>query len=275
VPSGLGIDMIDLHCHILPGIDDGATDLDMSLAMARMAVADGITHLACTPHITPGIYDNTVEVIARSMQGLRAALEEAHIPLVLVIGADIHLDRRMPQRLESGLLPTVNRSRYFLFEPPHHVAPPRIEMLVSELIAANYIPILTHPERLTWIESRYALIEDMVRRGALVQLTAGAITGGFGRRPKYWSEKMLETGMVAVISSDAHNTTSRPPVLSRAWEAVATRLGEDEAWQLVHYRPAAILNNEPVTLPAVKVVPQSNITAGRWKNRISRWIGRA
>ena len=111
--------MIDLHSHILPGCDDGAPDLAVAAAMARLAVADGTRILACTPHILPGLYDNDAAGIARRVQELQAFLKQESIHLQLVVGADVHIAADLLQKLQAKAIPTLNGSRYFLLEPPH------------------------------------------------------------------------------------------------------------------------------------------------------------
>ncbi len=247
VPAGdaVGTGMIDLHCHILPGIDDGAPDLDEALRMARVAVADGITVTACTPHIYPGMYENDAAGIRSCIAELREALRREDIPLQLVEGADVHLTPDLLDGLRRGRIPTLNGTRYFLFEPPHHVAPPRLENVVFDLVAAGFVPIVTHPERLSWIDNHYATFTALVKGGAWMQLTAGAITGRFGGRPKYWAERMLDEGLVHIVATDAHRADKRPPLLAEAQVAVARRLGEAAARQMVAERPAGVLRNLP------------------------------
>lgn len=242
--------MIDLHCHILPGIDDGAPDLETSLEMARIAVADGIKITACTPHITPGVYDNTGPDILRRIDALQLELDKADIPLRLTSGADVHLAPDLAGGMRSGRVLPLAGSRYFLFEPPHHIAPPRIEDAVFDVMAAGYLPIVTHPERLSWIEGQYDVFQRMVHAGAWMQITCGSITGRFGERPKYWAEKMLDEGIVHIIATDAHNLRNRKPAMASARDAVAERLGEQAAIDMVLTRPQAVLDNQdPVTLP--------------------------
>ena len=236
--------LIDLHCHILPGIDDGARDMSISLEMARMAVADGISVTACTSHITPGIFDNDAFIIDEAVSRVQHALDENNIKLELVTGADIRVTPDLAERLSEGTYPSIGNSSYFLFEPSHHVLPPRMVNLAIRLIDIGYIPVLTHPERLTWIEHHYDVVEKMDEAGCVIQITAGAITGNFGKQPRYWSERMLDEGRVDIIASDAHNLRSRPPVLSRAREAVAERLGERAAMAMVYDHPLMILKNQ-------------------------------
>lgn len=247
--------MIDLHCHILPGIDDGAPTLEVALAMARCAVDDGITVTACTPHIYPGLYENTKDSIHAAIDSFRGVLADENIPLRLVEGADTHLAPDLAGQIRAGKVPTLNGSRYFLFEPPHHVAPPRLEDTVFHLLAAGFIPVITHPERLTWLEGYYPLFQRMVQSGAWIQLTAGSVTGRFGKRPKYWAERLLDEGYCHILATDSHHIDRRPPLLAEGRDAAAKRLGAQEADHLVFTRPKGILENTaPGDLPPL---PQS------------------
>lgn len=242
--------MIDLHCHILPGIDDGPTSLDVSLAMARCAVADGIAFTVCTPHIYPGLYENTRDGIETAVQSFRQALADAGIALQLGMGADTHLAPDLSGGILAGRIPTLNESRYLLLEPPHHVAPPRLDEAVFNLLSAGIVPVITHPERLSWIEDHYPLMVTLVRQGAWMQLTSGSLTGRFGKRPRYWAERMLDEGLVHVIATDSHHIDKRPPLLAEGREAAARRVGEAEAWDMVRTRPQGILDNvAPAQLP--------------------------
>jgi protein-tyrosine phosphatase len=242
--------MIDLHCHILPGIDDGATDLAMSLEMARIAVDDGIRTMACTPHIYPGMYDNDAPGIRRAIASLQAELDAAGLPLKLVEGADVHLDPDLVVGIRADRIPTLAGSRYLLLEPPHHVAPPRFEASVFTLMAAGYVPVITHPERLKWIEHDFDVFVRLVERGVWMQVTAGALTGRFGKRVTYWAEKFVGEGMTHLLATDAHHPQRRPPLLAEAREAAVSLVGPEEADHLVHTRPHGIVTDAaPDTLP--------------------------
>ena len=235
--------MLDLHCHLLPGIDDGAVDLDMALEMARMAVADGIRVVACTPHIYPGMYENNAEGIRAAIVVLQAELDERAIDLQLIEGADVHLVPDLVGEIKAGRVPTLAGSRYLLLEPPHHVAPPRFEDSVFQLTVAGYVPVITHPERLSWIEGHYEVFQRLVKRGTWMQVTSGSVTGRFGKRPKYWAERMLDENMVHILATDAHHPRRRPPLLAEGREAAARRVGEAEATQMVCSRPRGIVDN--------------------------------
>ena len=266
--------MFDLHCHMLPGIDDGATDLDMALEMARIAHADGIRTVACTPHIYPGMYENDAAGIRRAIAELQRELDAAGIGLRLVEGADVHLDPDLIAGIRADRVPTLAGSRYLLLEPPHHVAPPRFEDSVFSLMAAGYVPVITHPERLSWIEHDFEVFRRLAHRGAFMQVTAGAVTGRFGKRPRYFAEKFLGEGLTHLLATDAHHPRRRPPLLAEAREAAAAYVGAEEATHLVETRPRGIVENRaPEDLPPLPA-PATRKGSGsrRWLDRL---LGRA
>lgn len=245
--------MIDLHCHLLPGIDDGASDLATALAMARIAVADGIRLTACTPHIYPGLYENDAAGIRGAVRSLHQHLREAGIPLQVTTGADIQMVPELVERLRSGAFPTLHGSRYFLFEPPHHSVPARFTESLFDARAGGYVPIITHPERLTWLdEQHYGWFVAAARDGAWLQITAGALTGRFGPRPRYWAERMLDDGIVHLLATDAHADVRRPPLLAEGREAAARWLGAEEANRLVNQRPQTVIDDAD---PASVIAP--------------------
>jgi protein-tyrosine phosphatase len=240
-----GRQMIDLHCHMLPAIDDGASDVSVSLAMAKASVSQGITTVACTPHILPGLYNNAGPEIRQATARLQENLDKEEIPVRLATGADAHISPDFIAGLRSGRLLSLGDSRYVLVEPPHHTVPPQLEDFFFNLVIAGYVPVLTHPERLSWIPGRYETIKRLVAAGVWMQITAGSLTGAFGRGALYWAHRMLDEGCVHLIASDAHDTTRRPQNLAAGYECAAKRVGVEEAQCLVLTRPMGILKNQP------------------------------
>lgn len=235
--------MIDLHSHILPGLDDGAADLAMSVAMARAYVAQGVECVACTPHILPGLYNNSGPQIRADLRKLQQHLNSAEIPLRLVAGADNHMVQNFVTKLRGGQLLTLADSRYVLLEPPHHLAPPQLENLCFDVLAASYVPILTHPERLTWIEGSYHKIQRLAERGVWMQITAGSLLGRFGKRARYWGERMLSEGLVQILATDAHDISRRPPDLLQGQRAAEKLIGAQNSEYLVATHPMIVLSN--------------------------------
>jgi len=238
--------------------------------MARIAVAEGISTIACTPHIVPGVYDNVGPEIRAATEALQRELNEAHIPVTLVVGADIHVGPLVVAQLRSGEALSLNDTRYVLIEPPHHILPPRIEDAFFNLAAGGYTPILTHPERMTWIDTRYDMVQRLANAGVLMQLTAGAITGKFGRQARYWSERMLDDSLVHIVATDAHDPRRRPPLVRAAFEAVCKRVGEAEANQLFLDCPLAILENRPIK---TRRSPRRSTSHGTTKrDSLLKWV---
>lgn len=267
--------MIDLHCHLLPGIDDGAPDEATSLAMARIAVADGIRTTACTPHIYPGLYENDAAGIRSRVAALQRRLFEEGIPLGLTLGADAHLTPELLGRLKAGTAPSLAGGRYFLLEPPHTVAPPRFSEAMFDFVGAGYTPVLTHPERLTWIRQHYAVFVALVKSGVWMQVTAGSLTGRFGKEARYFGEKMLDEGLVHLLATDAHGVRHRAPLLAEGRDAAAKWVGPEEARRLVVDRPQAILDNRrPVEVTAVPALLEGGMKPRR-RGFLGRFLGRA
>ena len=242
--------MIDLHCHILPGVDDGASDLSVSLDMAKAFVAQGVTVVACTSHILPGLYHNSGPALREATQHLQGILDEEGISLRLATGADVHMAPDFVAGLRSGRLLSLADSRYVLVEPPHHSAPPQLEDFFFKLVLAGYVPILTHPERLSWVPSRFETMRRLVQSGVWVQITAASLAGVFGRDALYCAHRMLDEGLVHVVATDAHDAERRRPDLARGRELAAKRVGAEEAQRLVVTRPLAALEDAaPASVP--------------------------
>jgi len=264
--------MIDIHCHLLPGIDDGAQSLPQALEMASIAAADGIGTIFCTPHIYPGLYENTGPDIRRRVDQLQLILNDKGIDLNLSYGADAHLVPEIFEGLRTGRVPTLGGSRYLLLEPSHHVRPPRFKETVFELIGAGHIPVITHPERLTWADQHYSDFTELSRSGAWLQITGGALVGRFGARVKLLAERFVGDGWTDVLASDGHTTGQRAPVLAEARARAAQMVGEREAENLVENRPRSILENlapDHIQRPPAFNVPTSSNTG-----KIRGWLSR-
>jgi protein-tyrosine phosphatase len=235
--------MIDIHCHILPGLDDGARTMDEAVSMARIAAADGIQTLVAAAHITPGLYDNSPDRIVSAAAALDARLKEEGIPIRIIPGADV---RMTPELLEGdGRFLCINRDTpCFLFEFPHDLIPPGSDRLVGELRGRGFVPVITHPERNSELQRRPEKLEPFIKLGCLVQITAMSLTGGFGPRAKAVSERYLKDGWVDLIATDAHDTVKRPPILSLAVRRAEELAGVDAARRMVVDTPGMIVKSK-------------------------------
>ena len=243
--------MVDLHCHLLPGIDDGALNLADATAMCRLAAADGCTAVVATPHQRTEQWDpRDVAALAELRREVQAA---APAGLQVLAGAEVRIDPDVLDELErlraSGLL-SLAGSRYLLLEFHRAPSPGVLDPLglLHELTATGWRPIFAHPEFVPWLAEDYEMQQLMVDRGAMFQLTAMSVTGEFGRRAQAVCESMLELGLAHFIASDAHSPRWRPPGLSAARRVVAARWGEETARRLTSDNPAAVIANR--ALPA-------------------------
>jgi len=249
--------MIDLHCHILPGVDDGARTLDEAVAMCRLAAADGCEAMIATPHQRRSEWWNDdrelLQGLARDLQAaVGAALET---PFRVALGGEIHVGPGLIEEVErispgagGGLLPLAG-SRYLLIEFDPLDTPVQAADLVHELAVSGWRPVIAHPEHIPWLAKGTALLDHLVSLGATAQVTAMSLTGDFGRRPQSDAIAFLDAGLVHFVASDSHSPRRRPPGLSRAYQVIAARRGEAVARRLTTDNPRAVLDNRP--LPSI------------------------
>jgi len=232
--------MIDLHNHLLPGIDDGAPDLDTALALARIAVADGITHLVCTPHIHPGRYDNTPATIQAAQQQFVAGLKAAGIPLQVATAAEVRFGAELMQGIANGSIPFLGQwqgKQVLLLEFPHGEIPFAAERMTDWLLQRGILPMIAHPERNKGIMRAPSRLKPFIEQGCLLQVTAGSVAGSFGPAAQAIAHDLLKQGLVTILASDAHNIDYRPPILTEGLQQAAELVGEAKAEALVRQIP--------------------------------------
>jgi protein-tyrosine phosphatase len=235
--------MIDIHCHPLAGVDDGARDFEMSVAMCKVAAADGIIQLVATPHCNYK-YPFQPDMNKTKLAELQAAIGEAP---KLLLGCDFHLSYdNIRKLLENRAQFTINNTSYVLAEVGDHFVPEQLDRVFYEVQCAGLTPILTHPERNPVVQRKPELLYHWVTRGCLVQVTAKSYTGGFGRRAQHFSELWLEQNLIHFLASDAHDLDHRPPVLSACYRRVAETMGQEKADLLFHKNPEAVIKGQPL-----------------------------
>lgn len=240
--------MIDLHCHLLPNVDDGPETVREAIALARMAVADGITVSVLTPHIHPVRYVNTRSSLQRTFEDFRQILKLEGIPLAVRLGGEMRLS---PESLELILeeevpfLGTVDGYRIVLLEFPHPIIPVGSAAFVRKLLDMKIRPLIAHPERNKMIMHNPEKIRPFVDMGCWLQITAGSIVGRFGDAPRKTALNLLENEWVWVIASDAHNPDNRPANLSEGRDAIARLFGASLAQRMALDRPARIIGLSP------------------------------
>lgn len=239
--------MIDIHCHILPQIDDGAADWEESLSMAREACRDGIETVVATPHHANGKYLNPAAGVLEQTKLLNEKLREAGIALQVLPGQEIREYANLLDDLERGELLSLALTRYILLEMPSSRIPSRMEEMCHELIIQGYVPIIAHPERNAEIAAHPEKLGRLIEIGALGQLTAISIAGGLGTGLQKLSFDLCERNTVHLIASDAHNCGARPFGLSEAYRLIGKRFGpETESYYRENARK--IVGNQPISL---------------------------
>lgn len=236
--------MIDLHCHLLPGIDDGPKTMEQALAMARFAVEQGIVHCVLTPHIHPGCYDNTAQSIQLVFDAFKRALNDAGIALEISMAAEVRVCAELPVLVMQNKIPYLGKwqdNKVILLEFPHNHIPIGVEKLVQWLLDRKIIPLIAHPERNQALMKQPAKIDRFLAMGCLLQVTAGSITGLFGLDSQRTALHYIEQGKVTVIATDAHNLHKRQPSLLAARQVLSSLIDADEINQLILANPRQIM----------------------------------
>jgi protein-tyrosine phosphatase len=242
--------MIDLHCHILPDLDDGPETMEEAVEMCRVAAADGITSVVATPHYRPGWFESTAAARSARVAELRAELLTARIPLTVLQGAELSLSPELPELLSRAPDLTINGTgRYFLVELPFHAEPPKWGDFLQSLTAAGTVPVLAHPERSAWLHRKPEQLLRFVKAGGLVQITGGSLLGEEGKDVREFSLLLLKHRLVHAIASDAHSAVDRLPRLAQAVKAAAEAVGLPYADDLVNRHPGEITSGQPVSAP--------------------------
>ena len=276
------VNMIDLHNHILFGIDDGPKVIEESVQMCRIGYQDGIRTIVATPHIQPGIYQNNRSTILTKLQQLNNALmkfgvqssefvvknspfthvqnvfNDPNVPndlndsnrLKILPGADVHFSSDVLQRYEEGEIVTVNdQGRYLMVEFAFQGIPYQAEEVLFKLLTKGITPIISHPERNMEIAQRPKRYYEMIRMGCLGQVTAMSLTGDFGSGVRRIAEKLLSKRLIHMIASDAHSADGRPPILSAAVKAAEKIVGKEEAQKMVTEYPQAVIDGRRPNIP--------------------------
>lgn len=237
--------MVDIHCHVLPETDDGATSLEEAVAMCRAAAADGIKTIVATPHMFDGVHTTPEKAdIRRKIARLMAAADSC---VEIVPGGEVRYSYEIFQEAENpDARIKLNNSAYMLLEFPFQSVPPNIEMTIFQILNAGITPVIAHPERNKRIQQNPRILADLVERGAFAQLDAGSITKSFGAEAYQISKRIVEAGLAHFIATDAHHQDRRRPVLSAAVEIAADWGGEEYARAMVETNPEALVRDRAI-----------------------------
>ncbi len=254
----------DIHCHMLPGIDDGPEQLEDALAMARVAAADGTRVVVATPHAAQVAAQGGREALVQRVVAFNHEIQAHGIGLEVVVGSEHFLNLGLVEEIRAGEPVTLNGSRFILVEVDFLQYPPYTEEALFQIQVQGKEPVLAHPERQNTIQKHPDLLAGLVEHGVVCQITAGSLLGQFGRPAQKSAKRLLKRNLVHLIASDGHSQgTYRPPVMSEATRVIERLMGKETAWLLAEENPKAIASNGTVRLPEA-----------RPSRRLFTWFGR-
>ena len=289
---------VDIHAHILPGLDDGPVTVEESLAMARMAARDGTDTIVATPHYRDMELERQSPRMVRDLAdtmnaALRSGSAQRNAPSVRIFtGMTNRLDTSLPDLVDAESVITLNRTPFLLVEPPFNRAPSYIEDVIGRLLTQRLVPVLAHPERNIEFQRRPKRLQGLVNDGVVVQIAAGSLTGQNGAGAKRAAEQFVRRGIAHVVASEMHAVQApRSPELSDAFDIVAELVDEQDAIDLFETNPDMLLEGhspqrEPTVSPRLRRVwvrapsikignPLSERLRRRWRRRIRRLTNRA
>ncbi|ULM95695.1 tyrosine protein phosphatase [Peribacillus frigoritolerans] len=240
--------MIDIHCHILPGVDDGSADMNESLNMARKAAEAGITHIFATPHHLNEKYVNIKSDIIDRAVRLNESFQLENIPLTIHLGQEVRIHRDLFISLEKEEILTLDdNGRYLLLELPSGSVPTYTQEVIYELLLKGITPIIVHPERNKELIENHKLLFELVQEGALTQITSGSIIGNFGKNIQSFSKKIIEHNLAHFIATDAHNIGTRGFTLQQAYETITKTYGIQRTFYFKENAEQLLKDQSPAT----------------------------
>ena len=254
------IGFVDIHCHLLPAIDDGAESWRQMLAMARIAVSESIHTIITTPHQLGIHRQNHGQLIRQRTQEVQQRLDDENVNLRVYPGADVRIEESMFQGLKSGdVLTLADRGKHVLLELPHEIYFP-LEPVLDALSAIGLTGILSHPERNRGLLRCREILGALVERGCLMQITASSLVGSFGEASQEFAEWMISQGLVHLAATDAHGDKSRRPLMRRPFDRIVELSDEETAWNLCARNGARVSLGE-------------SIPAGQFASPVKPWFG--
>lgn len=250
--------MIDIHCHILPYIDDGAKNMKEAIEMAKIAYEEGIAKIIATPHY---IEDNgypSQHVISQIMEELQIAIKSEGIEVEIFRGSEAYLTYNLPLLITNRKIPTINNTKYLLIELPMLNMPIYIDDVIYKLKLMNITPIIAHPERYRYVMKNPNLLIKYIDMGALCQINSGSIIGKFGKDIMKTAKTLIYHDMVHFVASDGHSSSIREPRLKNAYKKVIDLYGKEKSEELFNLNPQKIINGKELEIKRPQTIDKKN-----------------
>lgn len=239
--------MVDIHCHLLPLVDDGPSSVEHALQLAEQAVEEGITRIIATPHLYHPQFETSDVDVPLTVAELNVLLKQRDIPLTVYPGHEVRLIGELIEEMEAGVALPLAASRYILIEFPSTGIPSYARQVFAELISDGYIPIIAHPEKNKAIIQNPQLLFDLISNGAISQVTCASLIGKYGKDVQRFAVALLENGLAHLVASDAHHTTKRPFYWEQCRKFLSEKL-EDWLYEEIYENNEAVLLNQLVTI---------------------------
>ena len=246
--------MVDLHCHLFPGIDDGSKSMEISLRLAREATENGVTHALLTPHHMNGRYVNHKQDVIRRTREFQKQINDHNIPLTVFPGQEVRINGQLLEALDKDdILFADTAGKYMMLEFPDDDVPHYTNQMIFDLQQRGIIPVIVHPERNTRIMAEPSLIYQLLEKGCLSQITASCYVGTFGKKVENFSRQLIEAGQGYVFASDAHDLPGRKYEMRQAFRKLQQEFGVDLAKQY-QQNAKLIINGEGVPVNNVQLI---------------------
>ena len=257
--------MIDVHCHILPEVDDGAESMQQAINMAKIAQEEGISKMIATPHYHPEFKYEKGEELKRISERFKKELKENNIDIEIYLGNEIYFTYDLMDKISELDFYCLNDSKYILIEFPPNNFPSNLCNIVYELKQQGYTPVLAHVERYMQIHEDTEIIYDCIKEGALIQVNSSSIIGKNGKEAERVSEILLNNNMIHFIATDAHSSTRRRPIIRETYDYIVRKYGEQKAEMLFIQNPYKVIEDKEISIESPRKYEKSNIKNGSYK----------
>lgn len=251
--------MIDFHSHILPNVDDGSKSLEETIKLIEEAKSAGFKAIISTSHFVRGYFETTVKERKELLHSISKTLEENKVDVELYLGNEIYFSEDIVKLIEEKTICSINNTKYILFELPLSSKPINLYNVIYDLMQNNFIPVLAHPERYSFVQQNPKLVEDLIEKGVLIQSNFGSFIGEYGKKAQIIVKKLLKNNMVHFLGSDTHRKGTIYPKIPKILKRMEKLIGNEKLKQLTEVNPSLVLKNELIEVEDITEIKLSTI----------------